>query len=123
MAKTFVQQGDTIDAVAGVGGVKSGDVVVVGNLIGVAQTDALEGASYALSLTGVWLLPKAAGAILVGAAVWWDATVGNNVVNASGAGYWPIGCAVVAAGSSDTTVSRAPRRRLGDGGRRVNIAE
>ena len=103
MAKSFVQPGDTIDAVAGVGGVKSGDVVVVGNLIGVAQTDALEGATYALSLTGVWRLPKATGAIDVGAKVWWDATVGNNVVNASGAGYWPIGCAVAAAGANDTT--------------------
>ena len=102
MATNFIQAGHRIDAVAGVGGVKSGDVVLVGNLLGVAQADAAEGVSYALALTGVWLLPKATGAILVGAAVFWDASA-KNVVNASGAGLYPIGCATVAAGSSDAT--------------------
>ena len=102
MAKTFVQPGDTVDAVAGVGGVKAGDVVLVGNLIGVAQTDAAEGVSYALALTGVWTLPKASGAILIGAQVFWDASA-KNVVNASSAGLYPLGCATVAAGANDTT--------------------
>ncbi|MGA7452477.1 MAG: DUF2190 family protein [Rhodoplanes sp.] len=102
MAKTFVQPGDTVDPVAPVGGVKSGDVVVVGNLIGVAQTDALEGVSYALALEGVWRLPKASGAINAGAKVWWDAGNGN-VANASGSGLFPLGCAVAAAGANDTT--------------------
>ena len=102
MAKTFVQPGDTIDAVAPVGGVTSGGVVVVGNLIGVAQSSALEAETYALALTGVWTLPKASGAILVGASVWWDSS-GGNVANASGSGLYPLGCAVAAAGANDTT--------------------
>jgi hypothetical protein len=38
--KNYVQPGDVIPVVAGTGGVKSGDVVVAGNLIGVAASDA-----------------------------------------------------------------------------------
>lgn len=103
MSRTLVQPGKTIDAVAGSGGVDSGDVVVVGNLIGVAETDAAEGEGYALTLVGVHVLPKATGAINVGAEVWWDAD-NSNVANASAEGLYLLGCAVEAAGSGDTSV-------------------
>jgi predicted RecA/RadA family phage recombinase len=103
MSRTYLQPGSTIDAIAGVGGVKSGDAVILGSLFGVAEVDALEGESYALTLTGVHLLPKATGAgINQGAKVYWvvankecTATVGSNVL---------IGSCVETAGSSDTTV-------------------
>jgi class 3 adenylate cyclase len=53
------------------------------------------------------------------AIVWWDATTGHNVVNASAIGLFPVGVAVRAAGSSDTTgrvrLSGFLRRRWPDG--------
>ena len=100
MARTYVAPGDTIDVVAGVGGVTSGAVVAVGSLIGVAEVSAAEGESFALSLVGVHRLPKTTGAgINVGAKTYWDgngctATVGTNTL---------LGAAVETAGTDDTT--------------------
>jgi len=72
MAKTYIQEGNVVTVTAPTNGVKSGDVLVVGNLIGVCNIDAAEGAETELSLTGVWELPKASGQINAGAVVWWD---------------------------------------------------
>jgi hypothetical protein len=48
-------------------------------------------------------VPEASGQTDEGAAVWWDNVTGHNVVNASGAGLFPIGAAVRAAATGDTT--------------------
>jgi predicted RecA/RadA family phage recombinase len=99
--KNFIQDGNVVTAVAGTGGVSSGDVVVEGNLIGVAATDALEGAEYELALTGVYALPKQTGTgIDAGARVWWNST-SHEVEAASSAGLWPIGNATQQAASGD----------------------
>jgi predicted RecA/RadA family phage recombinase len=100
MAKPYLQPGEVASLTAPAGGVKSGDGVVIGNLFAVATVDAAEAAEFEGALTGVWSLPKAAGAINAGARVWWDASAGN-VVNASSAGLFPIGCAVQGAGTND----------------------
>jgi predicted RecA/RadA family phage recombinase len=103
MAKNFIQNGNTVTLTAPAA-VKSGDLIVVGALAGVCAYDADSGAEVEVSLTGVWELPKAApGAINEGAIVWFDNTTNHNVVNASATGMFPIGVAVRAAGSSDTT--------------------
>ena len=44
------------------------------------------------------------GQINAGAAVFFDNVTGHNVVNASGAGLFPLGVAVKAAGTNDATV-------------------
>jgi predicted RecA/RadA family phage recombinase len=100
--KNFIQDGNVVTVTAPTGGVKSGDGIVVGALFGICATDAAQTEEVEIALTGVFELPKASGQINEGAAVWWD-TDDSNVVNASGAGLYPIGVAVAAAGSSDTT--------------------
>jgi predicted RecA/RadA family phage recombinase len=101
--KNFVQPGNVVTVAAPTGGVKSGDLIVVGALAGICATDAAQTEDVEIALTGVFTLAKAAGKIDAGAAVWWDA--GNsNVANASAAGLFPIGAAVAEAASSDTTV-------------------
>lgn len=103
MARSFVQPGNTIDAVAGVGGVKSGDVVILGSLVGIAEVDAAESESYALNLTGVHKLAKATGAgINAGAKTYWQtatkdctATAGSNTL---------LGACVETAGTDATSV-------------------
>jgi predicted RecA/RadA family phage recombinase len=103
MAKTFIQEGAVLTLTAPTGGVSSGDGVIVGNLFAVATGDAAEAAEFEGALTGVWELPKAAGQILEGAKVWWNAT-NSEVANATGAGLWPIGVAAAGAATDDTTV-------------------
>jgi predicted RecA/RadA family phage recombinase len=84
-------------------GVASGDVIVVGNLAGVCTTSAATGAEVELAVVGVFELAKATGAAInAGASVWWS-TTDKNVKNASASGLFPIGVAVRAAGTSDTT--------------------
>jgi predicted RecA/RadA family phage recombinase len=101
--KNFIQPGKVITVTAPSGGVSSGDGIVVGALFGIVTTDAAEAAMVEIALTGVFELPKASGQSNEGAAVWWDTSPGE-VVNATAAGAFPIGVAVAAAGSSDTTV-------------------
>jgi predicted RecA/RadA family phage recombinase len=101
--KNFVQDGNVISVTAPAGGVKSGDGIVVGNLFGICATDAAEAAEVEISLVGVFELKKASGQINEAASVWWNATNGE-IANVTGSGFYPIGVAVKAAGSSDTTV-------------------
>ena len=104
--RNFIQPGETITLTApAVTGCKSGDLIVVGAIAGVAAYDAAAGDPVEVTTEGVFELPKAAGEINEGALVFWDNTTNHNVVNASSAGLFPIGVAVAHAGSSDT----APR--------------
>jgi predicted RecA/RadA family phage recombinase len=86
MAKNFVQPGDNITITAAAA-VKSGEVVIVGRLFGVAVADIAAGQKGILHLGGVWDLPKNTGAGEVfaeGAAVYWDATNKRCTVTATG---------------------------------------
>lgn len=57
MAKNLIQAGDTI-TVPAPANVASGDLVVVGELAGVAITDAASGADVEIKTSGVWELGK-----------------------------------------------------------------
>ena len=100
MARNYLQPGGTLTLTAPAN-VKSGDVVVVGALAGVAQFDALQGAEVEVTTEGVFILPKATGAINQGAAAYFDsvakkitATAGSNLL---------LGICTETAGSDDTT--------------------
>lgn len=82
--KNFVQPGENI-TVPAPADVESGDLVVVGALVGIAQADALTGADVTLVRRGVFNdLPKtSAQAWTVGAKIYWTGTectttVGSN---------------------------------------------
>jgi predicted RecA/RadA family phage recombinase len=85
---------------------QSGDLTIVGALVGVAAFDADAGDDVEISLTGVWEFLKVSGQINQGAAVWWNAS--GQSVNAAGAGFFQIGFAVRAAGSDDATCRMRP---------------
>ena len=103
MAKTFLQGGDRL-AVTAPAAVSSGDGVLVGALFGVALTDAAEGADVVVQTKGVWTPPKLATAVIPqGTAVSWGADAGQVVL--PGAGHFPIGAAVQAAGNGASTVA------------------
>lgn len=88
--KNFKQQGDTITVVAP-GAVSSGDIVQVGQIVGIAITDALSGANVELKRTGIFELPA------VSAEVWTDGQVvyfdGTNISDVSAAGKLMVGFA------------------------------
>lgn len=88
---------------APVGGVASGQGVLIGSLFGVAATTAAEGAEVEIATRGVFDLPKAPATVIAqGDRVAWNDTA--KLVALPGAGLFPIGVAVAAAGNGSTTV-------------------
>ncbi len=85
--------------------VAAGDVIVQGELVGVAKLDIKAGTLGALAVTGVFDFAKATGggtAITAGANVYWDDT--NNVATTTATGNKLIGKCVKAAADADATV-------------------
>ena len=74
MNARYWQRGETLDYTAE-GAVANGQVVSLGNRIGVAGNDIAEGATGALHVTGVYIMDKKASEkITMGAPVYYDAT-------------------------------------------------
>ena len=103
---TFIQEGCAIDYTPGAA-VAAGDVVVQGDLVGVATRPIAANELGALVVDGVFDFPKASGvgtAISVGSIVYWDAGA-QQATTSSGAGAnKELGKTVAAAGDNDTTV-------------------
>jgi predicted RecA/RadA family phage recombinase len=102
MSRTFVQPGDTIDAVAPSGGVTVGVPVMFGALFGIPEVSAAEGETYSLTVVGVHRLPKAAVAMAAGAIAFFNTS--TKAIGATGAGLFPIGAVIADAGSGDASV-------------------
>jgi predicted RecA/RadA family phage recombinase len=101
--KNYIQEGRMITVAAPAGGVTSGDGVVVGALFGVATKTAAAGEPVSIATTGVFDLPKLASAVIAaGDPVAWDDTA--KEVTVPGAGRYPIGIAIEAAGNGATIV-------------------
>lgn len=101
---TFVHDGAAIDYTPG-GNVVAGEVVVIGELVGVARTPIAANALGALAVEGIFDFAKATGggtAISAGANVYWDDT--NNVATTTASGNKLIGKCVKAAADGDATV-------------------
>ena len=100
------KNGAVIDWVNGSGSaVAAGDVVPVGNLIGIAVADIADGASGVLEVTGAWVLPAVNNtAFSAGDLLYWDATAkkaakteaGNAVLGVCLAGKVQTGTSCVA---------------------------
>lgn len=95
-------QGDCLIDYTPSAAVAAGDVVVLNDLVAVAPVAIAANALGAVSVEGVWSMPKATGAINQGALVYWDATAGNITTTSSG--NKRAGKAAKAAASGDATV-------------------
>jgi len=101
--KNYIQNGDMITVTAPVGGVTSGQGILVGSLFGAVAATASEGEAVEIATTGVFDLPKDAATVIdQGDRVAWDDTA--KEMAQPGAGLYPIGIAVTAAGNGTTTV-------------------
>jgi len=107
VSTTFIQRGGSIDYTP-VAAVSAGDVVVQGDLVGVAKLDIAAGKLGALAVTGVFDFPKAttsASALAAGAKVYWDAA-GEVVTAGAGGGANKYVGKVVRAAAADAAVVR-----------------
>jgi len=100
----FVQQGEQIDYTPATD-VAAGDVVVQGDLVGVARTPIAAGATGSLAVVGVFDVAKASETeFTAGAKVYWDAANKLAVTSDGGGANKLLGKAVRAAGAGVTTV-------------------
>lgn len=101
-ATIFRHEGDAIDYTPAAN-VAAGDVVVQGDLVGVARMDIAAGVLGALAVFGVFDFPKvAATAITTGTLVYWDNAA--KVATPTASGNKLIGKAVRDAAAADATV-------------------
>lgn len=101
MTARYIQKGEAIDY-RPTENVAAGDVIVLGNLIGIARLDIPANTLGALTVVGCFEAPKATGAINAGVVVYWDATNSKVTTTATGNPY--LGKAIYAAESGDETV-------------------
>ena len=101
---TYFQRGEAIDYPVASNGtaLEAGEIIVVGTKIGVCGCDIAKGETGSVHVEGVFEMPKASGAITIGAAVYWDAT--NKNITTTSSSNTLAGYAVAAAGADDTTV-------------------
>ena len=103
---TFVHDGNSIDYTPG-SDVSAGDVVVQGELVGVAKRLITANTLGALAVTGVFDFPKTTGvgeAIAAGAKVYWDVADGVAKTDDESGTNKLIGKTVAATGDDDATV-------------------
>ena len=101
---TFVHDGNRVDYTPS-SAVVSGDVVVQGELVGVATNPIAASALGSLAVVGVFDFAKATGqgsGIAAGTKVYWDAT--NKRATATAQGNTYLGKVVKAAADADETV-------------------
>ena len=99
---TFVQEGCALDYTPGAA-IAAGDVVVQGDLMGVAKRPIAANELGAIEVAGVFDFAKNTNvAYTVGTILYWDDT--NNVVTATATGNKQIGKVIRAAATTDTTV-------------------
>ncbi|APZ52174.1 DUF2190 family protein [Salipiger abyssi] len=92
--KNYIQAGNVITFTAAAT-TAAGQGVLQGALFGVAATDAASGEEFEAAVTGVFELPKAAGALTKGQKVYWSSANAN--VTATATGNTLIGAVIEAA--------------------------
>jgi predicted RecA/RadA family phage recombinase len=111
MANNFQQPGDVITWTNGTGSaVVSGQVVRVGNILGVALVDIASTASGSVALSGVFTVPKVSAAVIAqGESLTWDASAAafddNAAAPATGDVTGPPAVAFQAAGNGVTSMA------------------
>jgi predicted RecA/RadA family phage recombinase len=102
MAQNYVQSGATIDVVLAAA-ITVGDVLVIGNMSGVALKSGAIGDTISVQLEGVFTLKKKAPLVITaGDICYWDDTL--NEVTKTSAGAFPLGLAWTSQLSADTTI-------------------
>lgn len=118
-AKRYQTRSCSIDYTPSGSDVTAGDVIVLGSMVAIADSDIADGKLGALALEGVFKVPKITGALAVGVPVYWDPT-GNPVGGTAGSGaatgtagsLKKMGYVSLAALSADETVQVVLRQSV-----------
>ena len=101
MAQNFVQDGDVLQHTAAAA-ITAGQVVKIGNVLGVALVDIPAGGTGSVKTTGVFTVPKVSGSVIAqGGLLLWDVSAN------SGAGAFAVGSATPATGDVSGPVAYA----------------
>lgn len=104
MATNYVQPGETLELTAPSGGVVSGQPYQIGQIVGIAQNTAAEGATFNLTVTGVWSVTKPGSqAWTEGQIVYFDAGIAKFTSTAADNVQVGVAAAAVGSGSGETT--------------------
>lgn len=104
MSKNYVQPGKALTVTAPSGGVSSGDVVLLGKLLGIAAHDADGGDPVAIEVEGVFdVAKKSTDVVTVGAILYWDSA--NSEFTLTSTSNTKAGLAASAAGNGATKVN------------------
>lgn len=109
MASNYVSEGAVIQHTASGADISSGDVVVVGQLLGVALVDIADGETGSVAIQGVFNVPKVSAAVIAaGESLVYDVSAGefddNAATPATGDVSGAAAVAVEAAGNGVTTI-------------------
>lgn len=98
--KNYVQPAESLDIIAPIGDITSGQGLLIGKIFGVVSYDAIAGDPAVIRTNGVYILPKATGAITAWAKVYWDNSAKKVTTVVSGNTF--VGYAIAVAASNDT---------------------
>lgn len=108
MTTTYVNEGTVVDYTNAGSALSSGDVVVIGQQIGVCVVDIANGATGSVALQGVFTVPKVSAAVIAqGESVIWDASAvafDDNLATPATGDVSGCCVAMAAAGNGVTTV-------------------
>lgn len=101
----FIEQGKTIDYIVVDAGVTSGEIVLVGDIAGVAVTNGDIGDTITLAVEGVFELPKGTAAIAQGKKAFVNVTDGVKTIVGTATGNTFVGYVWAATSAGDSTVA------------------
>lgn len=100
--RNFVSRGEKLNVVYPYA-VNAGSGALIGALFGVAACNQAQGSAGALVTVGVYDLPKAAGAVAIGAKLYWDDAAKKLTTTAAGNTYVAVALAAAVAGAASVT--------------------
>lgn len=117
MASNYVNEGISIQHTASGSALSSGDVIVIGEQIGVALVDIAVGETGTVALSGVFTLPKVSAAVIAaGESVIWDASAVAFDDNAATPATGDVsGCCVAMEAAGNGVTSIAVKLNVGVG--------
>lgn len=109
MANNYVSPGDVIDYTNGGSAISAGDVVRVGQVLGIALVDIANGATGSVQIRGRFTVAKVSAAVIAqGESLTWDASASafddNAATPATGDVQGPPAVAAAAYGSGTTSM-------------------
>lgn len=104
--KNFIQEGESLELTAPVGGVVAGKAYLIGAIIVIANISAAAGAKFTGSTKGVYKFVKDTALVLAeGAEVKWDIETGTVVATGDVAGDFVLGYVTEAVGAGVLSVN------------------